>query len=150
MGSSSSSQTSSLMFPVGNILQEALLPKDKGSHRGWNCFMSCMFKSIFIFPHTWLRAELSRVNIIFPQNSEGTVIFYANAAFEKSNNILLNLWYITCLCTLRPFFFLYCVIILQSYTWCESFCHSLCWALSVYSVNLKCVSLGDGKSPYEA
>lgn len=75
MGSSSSSQTF-LMFPVGNIPQEALLPKDKGRHRGWNCSMPCMFKSIFIFLHTWLRAEPNRVNIIFPQNSEGTVCYF--------------------------------------------------------------------------
>ena len=76
MGSSHSSQTLSLMFPVGNILQEALLPKDKGRHRGWNCSTFCMFKIIFIFPHRWLRAELNTVNIIFPQNSEGTVCYF--------------------------------------------------------------------------
>lgn len=61
-----------------------------------------MLQSIFFIAQTWLPAELRVVNIIFSQNMEHTVIFYASAAFEKSPDaILLDLCYIIGLCSLE-------------------------------------------------
>jgi len=151
MGSSSSSQTSSLMFPVGNILQEALLPKDKGRHRGWNCPMPCMFKSIFIFPHTCLRAALSRVNIIFPQNSEGTICYslcqccfwevQQHSAQSLVHNLSLHSGTIILSLLCYDFAKLFLVWVFLSFTVLGTQC-VFCWS--------EMCNLGDGKSPYEA